>query len=129
MKPGFRWKSLFGWGAGIYAAMFLLWSIFIKYGFVEGLLPNAISIVVLSVIVALAARSLHFTSWKDLLPYSIGWAVVVFVLDVLITVPFTGWAIFVHPRVIIGYALIIILPLLFFERTPEVPPEIKRFES
>lgn len=129
MKPGFRWKALIGWGAGLYAAMFLLWSFFIKYGFVEGVLPNSASILLLAVILAFAARSLHFSAWSDIFPYSLGWALVVLALDVLITVPFTGWAIFIHPRVLAGYALIILLPLLFRERPPAASPEMQKFQG
>lgn len=116
-----RYKHLIGWGILLYALMFFVWSLFIKMGFAEGVLPRAIGLTILIVAVILAARSLHLATWKDILPYSIGWAAIVALLDVLLTVPFTGWGIFGQPSVIIGYLIIILVPLLFYERhlTPD----------
>lgn len=120
-----RWKAIIGWGAAVYAAMFLLWSFFVKYGFVEGFLPNTIGVTLLILVLIIAARSLHFSSWQDILPYSVGWAIIVAILDILLTVPFTGWAIFAHPRVLLGYTLILLVPLAFFERAPLASKEVE----
>lgn len=107
-----RYGALLGWGIVMYAIMFLLWSGFVLYGFVEGLLPRIVGLSVLIALALLAGRSLRFHLWRDILPYSIAWTIVVVVLDVVFTVPFTGWALFSDWNIWVGYAMILFVPLL-----------------
>lgn len=96
----------------IYAVMYLLWSGFMLYGFTEGILPRLIALLVLVGLALSAGRALRFSSWKDILPYSIAWTVIVALLDALYTVPFTGWALFSDWNLWVGYSLILIVPLI-----------------
>jgi len=113
----------------MYAVMFLLWSAFTRLDFTAGPAPTLISLAILIVIAILAGRLLHYSSWKDILPYSLGWAIIVAVLDALLTVPFTGWQIFLQPSVLIGYALIILVPLLAFDRAPIASDDVLKRQT
>jgi len=110
-NEGMKYGALLGWGITMYAIMFLLWSGFVLYGFVEGILPRLVSLVVLMAIALYAGRSLRFASWRDILPYSIAWLIVVALLDIVFSVPFTGWALFSDWNVWVGYSLIVLVPL------------------
>ncbi|MDO8561581.1 MAG: hypothetical protein Q7S05_02015 [bacterium] len=113
----FKYGALFGWGIVIYAIVFLVWSGFIAYGFVEGLAPTLMSYLVLVVVAAIAGNSLHLRSWKDILPYSLAWAAFIAILDAVFAVPFTGWGIYSDPNVLMGYFLVIVVPLFTCEMT------------
>src|SRR3989338_1984514 len=72
----FRIGALLGWGVVIYAVMFLLWSAFVTYGFVEGMAPRILGLVILVALAITAGRSLKANSWHDIIPYSICWGLI-----------------------------------------------------
>lgn len=96
----------------IYALMFLLWSGFVTYGFIEGLLPRAAALAALIVIGILAGDSLRLLSWRDVLPYSVCWALMTAALDAVFSVPLAGWSMFFDWSVWLGYSLVALAPLL-----------------
>lgn len=104
-------RALFGWGITIYALFFLLQSVFVTYGFVQGFAPALVSAAVLIAISLIAATTLRATSWKDVLPYSITWAVIAAILDGVLSFPYTGLAVYSTPSVLLGYAVIVVAPL------------------
>jgi len=106
-----KYSALLTWGIIMYAIMFLLWSGFTLYGFSDGALPRIIGLLVLVSIAIYAGRSLRFSAWRDILPYSIAWTIAVILLDVIFSVPFTGWGLFADWNVWVGYALIVFIPL------------------
>ncbi|OGG59978.1 hypothetical protein A2765_00745 [Candidatus Kaiserbacteria bacterium RIFCSPHIGHO2_01_FULL_56_24] len=101
-----------GWGVVIYAVMYLVWSGLVIYGLSLGLLSLAIRIITLALITTIAARSLRRADWKDILPFSISWAIVAAILDAVFLVPFSGWELYASWSVWVGYALVAIVPLL-----------------
>jgi hypothetical protein len=101
-----------GWGVAIYAIMYLAWSGLVIYGYSLGMLSLVIRLAILFGITTLAARSLRLFDWKDILPYSVVWAVTAIVLDAIYLVPFTGWALYATWSVWLGYALIVVFPLI-----------------
>ena len=103
---------MLGWGIVIYALMYLIWSGFILYGFVQGVLPRLIGLLVLIVVATIAGRSLKFHSWKDVLPYSIAWAIIIGLLDAVFSVPYSGWQLYADWNVWVGYGLVALVPLL-----------------
>lgn len=107
-----RLGALLGWGIVIYAVMFLLWSGFVVYGFVGGLLPRTLSLMTLIIISLIAGRSLHARSIADILPYSISWTLMMILLDMLMTSPLTGWQIYGDWNVWFGYSIVLLVPLL-----------------
>ncbi len=106
-----KYGALLTWGVLLYALMFLLWSGFMLYGFTEGFMPRLIGLAALLFISLIAGRSLRFSSWRDILPYSLSWTFTVAVLDMIFSVPFTGWALFADWNLWVGYSLILFVPL------------------
>lgn len=100
-----------GWGIAIYAIMFLVWSVFVTYGFVEGVFPRIAGLLTLVAVTLIAGRSLRAPTWKDVLPYAAAWAVIIILCDMLLSVPFTGWQLFADWNVWVGYALALLVPL------------------
>ena len=107
-----KYGALLGWGVVIYAVMFLAWSLFVTYGFVEGVLPRIAGLLTLIAVALSAGRSLRMATWKDILPYAFGWTLIVIAFDMLLSVPFTGWQLFTDWNVWVGYALVVIVPIL-----------------
>jgi hypothetical protein len=99
------------WGIVIYAIMYLTWNGFTLYGFTNGIAPRICELVVLVGICTIAGRAIKFNSWKDILPYSIFWALTAVVFDAVFTVPFSGTSMYGSPNIWIGYALVVLLPL------------------
>ena len=104
--------ALFGWGIVIYAVLSLVWSGMSLYGWTNGFLPLIAELLTLLIICICAGSALKFRTWKDILPYSIGWALIAALLDAVFTVPLSGWAFFAQASVWGGYALIALMPLL-----------------
>ena len=126
-KSGMKYGLLFGWGIGIYAVMFLLWSGFVTYGFVDGVAPRIVGLLVLLAVAVIAGRSLRAHSWRDILPYSVSWGIMMALLDMTFSVPLTGWQLYADWNVWVGYLLVALFPLFAlyprFERFYGGPPE------
>ncbi len=106
-----RSKLLLLWGIPIYAISYLVWSGFSLYGHFgfESRVGVCLAIISTSFI---AGRSLHFSTWKDVLPYSVLWLGTIVFLDIIYAVPSSGWYIFSDPNILFSYALITLVPLL-----------------
>ena len=104
--------ALVGWGIAIYAVVFLAWSLLVIHGYVEGMLPRLFLALTLVVIATIAGRALRFRHWYDVLPYSIGWALMAALFDLLCAVPVSGLAIYSDWNIWVGYSLLITIPLL-----------------
>lgn len=118
-----KYGALVGWGIVIYAVMSLAWSGLAIYGFTGGILPRIVELLVLLVVATVAGRSLKFRSWKDVVPYSIGWALIAILLDGIFSVPLTGWRIYADWNIWFGYALLVLVPLIapFLRKVPDAP--------
>lgn len=108
---GLKLGALLGWGVAIYAVMFLLWSMFVTYGFVNGIAPRALGFLALVATAIIAGRSLHASSWRDILPYSFSWGIMMVILDGVMSGLLTGWQVFVDWNVWFGYAVVVVAPL------------------
>ena len=107
-----KYGALLGWGICIYAIMALVWSGLVMYGFAGTIVARGLELFVLIVVATIAGRSLRFHSWKDILPYPLCWAIVVGFLDVVYSVPFGGWEIYSDWNIWVGYALVVLVPLI-----------------
>ena len=111
-NTGMKYLEFFGWGIVIYAVMRLVSDGIIIHTLSSGLLPHLLSLATLVIIGIIAGRSLRFTSWTDVIPYSLFWAIEIGFLDVLYTVPFSGWAIYGDWNLWFGYSLVVLIPIL-----------------
>ena len=85
-----KYAARLSWGIVIYAIVYLFSNGLTIYGLVGGVPAIVARLAVLLIITTIAGRSLHFNSWKDILPYSIFWAFTVLVLDAVFTLPFSS---------------------------------------
>lgn len=99
-----------GWGIVIYAIMYLAWSGLVTYGLSLGVPSLLARLLILFVCVHIAVGTLRLSNWKDILPYSLVWALVAICMDALFLVPFTGWQLFASWSVWMGYAFVALLP-------------------
>ena len=122
-----RYGLLFGWGVIIYALMFLLWSGFVTYGFVDGIAPRIIGLLVLIAVALIAGLSLRYNSWSDILPYSIAWALMMGLFDAIFSVPYSGWQLYLDWNIWFGYAVVALVPIFSphfqFQRVLSRPPQ------
>jgi hypothetical protein len=113
-----RLGVLLGWGIVIYAVVRLALSIMGAYGWTQGVVPQFIAILVMLLICTVAGSALKFRSWKDILPYSIGWALVAVFFDVIFAAASGDWVMFSEWSAWLNYALVALFPLcaIFFAR-------------
>lgn len=107
-----KFARLFGWGIVVYALLYLLIASLSLYGLYPGALSRVCTIIVLASVLLIAGISLRASTVKDILPYSIVWMLEVAALDALLSVPFTGWGIYLNWNLWVGYALVVLVPLL-----------------
>ncbi len=107
-----KYSSLIGWGVAIYAVMYLVTSGLLLYGLLIGLIPTLLKLATLVFVTALAGRSLNVRVWQDVIPYSVLWALIVALLDAVFWVPLSGWTLYASPGVWIGYAIVMITPII-----------------
>lgn len=109
---GIRLGALFGWGIVIYAVVFLTWSAFGTYGFIEGYAPRVLALLVLIMVAVIAGRSLHAGIWSDILPYSLSWAALMAIFDAVMNLPLSGWELYADWNIWFGYMIVVVAPLL-----------------
>jgi len=101
-----------GWGIVIYAIMYVASNALLIYGVSGGISGIIARLVILIVVALIAGRSLQLMSWKDILPYSFGWALIAIGLDAILTLPLSGAGMYSNWNIWIGYTLVVLLPLL-----------------
>jgi len=106
-----RLGSLFGWGLVIYAIAYLEWSAFVVYGLAGTTTPRICQFATLVTLALIAGRSLKYRTWKDILPYSLGWVAVIAALDALFAAPFDGLSFYLNGSLWFGYSIVAFVPL------------------
>ena len=99
----------------IYAVVFLVWSLLVIHGYVDGLLPRVVLACTLAAVLLIAGRNLRLHHWQDVLPYSIGWVCMAIAFDLVCAVPVSGWLIWKDWNIWVGYLLVLSVPLLTVE--------------
>lgn len=113
-------------GVLVYAIAFLAVSAFIGFGvdsnsiFVK--LATSLSVLIA---VLLLAKSLRVYSQKEMLACGLIWTIIVLLLDMLVTIRFTGWGFFRQRHIILGYLLILLAPLLAIKSSQSAASEKK----
>jgi len=106
-----RARLLVGWGIVIYAIIYLAWQGLALYGLLGGWPGRVLFLMTLLAIVSIAAESLRLRSYREMLPYSLGWLVMMLGFDAIFTVPLSGWGVYADPNAWVGYALVFFIPL------------------
>lgn len=115
-------RATLGWGVVMYAIMYLAWSGFALYGLTAGVFGLIARLLILAAVTTIAARDLK-VSWLAVPKYSAFWALTAAILDIILLVPFTGFAFYAAWNVWFGYISIIVIPMFtsrFFSRTRAV---------
>lgn len=105
------WK-LFGYGAVIWGVAFIVVSAFIGFEVTSEVIVQGVTTLAVAIAAYLLARSLNISNRKEMLKYGFSWVVVGLILDLIVTTRFTGWQFFSAFYVWLGYALILLVPLL-----------------
>ena len=115
-----NYKKLFGFGILIWAVAFLVATAFVAYEAADTLWAKAIVILAVAVIAFFAGKTLKSVSAMDALKYSTSWVAIGLILDMIVTVRFTGWEVFSAWDLWVGYALVFILPLLTVQKSAPI---------
>lgn len=109
-----NWKKILIPPAAIYAAIFLFISALIGFKIDQTKLwVEIVSWIILIIGLYLAINYVKPKNWQEGLKYGIFWVFILFVLDLFLTVPFTGWERFANWKTYISYAFTILLPTLW----------------
>jgi hypothetical protein len=106
-----RLGALFGWGIVIFAVSALANDIMVAYGLVQDPYNPLVNILILFMLCIIAASSLKDRKWSDILPYSIGWALVSLAISALFIAPSGNWNELSGMNAWALYACIVIFPL------------------
>lgn len=99
-------------GVAIYASGVLVGQALYAFGiYDEGTIVIA-TLVVLTLFSFFAGMDLQARSIREVVPYSLCWAVIAIVLDVFLTVPVLGWGFMIALDTLGGYVIIALTPLL-----------------
>lgn len=105
-------RDIISRGVLLYAAIYLLWSLFTVYGFVGGIGPQVVGLAALIALVATMARQVSLPTRATMVWYAFGWAAIFIVIDTLLVVPQTGWLLFTDAWLWVGYFTVLVVPLL-----------------
>lgn len=111
-----------GIGIILYSCMYLAWSLLAAYGFAGTFTARVILLLVLLCSTLIAARSLRLHAWRDMLPFSVSWVVVIGAIDALFAAPSESWVMFADPNLWIGYCLVLFAPLVVPLHPPHLEP-------
>ncbi len=100
------------YGAIIWGVAFIVASVFVGYKVISPLIMHGITTLAVAIVTFKLAKNLNIDNRKEMLKYSICWVIVGLILDAVITTRFTGWRFFYAKYIWIGYALILLVPLL-----------------
>lgn len=106
------YTKLIGYGIVIWVAAYLVATAFVGYGAGDLTLASVTTTIVVAVVTYALARRLHERSLGILLLYAAGWVVIGLLLDLLLTISFTGWEFFRGWGVWTGYAVLVIATLI-----------------
>ena len=105
-----NYKKVIGYGALIWAIVYLVATVFVAYKMTGTLLSQVVVLLVLAAAVFFASQKSNFVSRSDALKYALGWIIVGFILDLILTIPFTGWQFYLSWEMLLGYLLGLVVP-------------------
>jgi len=107
-----NYKKLIGYGVLIWVIVFAVVSAFIAFGVSsDNLFVNLVSLIAIIIAAWFLARNLKVKSQKEMVKYSLVWLAITVILDLAISIQFTGLELMAKWHVLLGYLLILIVPL------------------
>ncbi|MEI6581250.1 MAG: hypothetical protein WCO07_03730 [bacterium] len=116
----FNYKKALGFGALVWAVMFIVVCILLAYKMPENMLFNVIVTVISLVAVYFCAKNIAPQSYMEAIKYGLVFAVVGIILDFLISRMFAP-NIFSSVSYWVSYLLIVLVPLLVVKKTQVQP--------
>ena len=101
----------------IWAVVYIVSMGLYAYGILNSISGEIIMLIAGAIVAYIAGRNLNSVSVGGILKYSIGWVIIAFILDVLLTVPYSGWALYSEWSVWVGYALVLVAPTLAVKKS------------
>lgn len=108
------WKKLILYPLAIYAVIFLFISALIGFKIDQTAGWVTVATLAISIIgLYIASRAAKIDSMKNAVILGLVWVVVMIVLDLILTMPFTGVAYFKAWTTYLAYAITFIMPVIF----------------
>lgn len=115
-------KKIFLYGFLIWAMTYLAATTLAAYSLAETAWAEPVIMLISIALSALAGSWLNQPTNLRVLGYSLSWAVISFVLDVILSVPFTGWELFQTWYYWVGKIAVIAIPLWTNKRELHLHP-------
>jgi len=90
----------------------VLASVIVAFGITSDIVKDVVTTLAVLLVAFLLAKNLKIGNIKEMLKYSFCWAVIVFILNVIVIANFTDWALLYTWNMILAYLLIVAVPLL-----------------
>lgn len=115
-----NWKKTIGFGALIWALMFVVVSVFVGFNIYQLVYVEIATVIIAGIIALILAANVKPKSAGSALGYGLVWVVVGVILDAAVSMRFNA-AIFSSWSVWLGYLLILLAPLLKVKKTASSP--------
>lgn len=96
----------------IYTALFFLAALFGVYGIADSAVAQSLLFLGLIALVAYLTHLTNTSSLMGVLPFALGWPIILVLCDVLYAVPISGWTMFLDPSLLVGYGAVFSVPLI-----------------
>jgi len=116
-----NWKKAVGYGAALWVLMFVIVSVFVGFKIWGSTWLHVVTAFIAGVVSFVLAGYAKPAKASAALSYGISWAVVSAILDIAITMRFDS-TVFAQWPMWLGYALIILAPLLRVKKSESAPP-------
>ena len=110
-------KKVLGYGALIWVVVYLLVMLLYAYHAYGALWSRAITIIAAAAIAGWAGRKVGEFSIGPMFGVALGWVVVGLVLDLIFTIPYSGFGLYAMWDYWAGYCAVLIAPLITFKKS------------
>jgi|GEM_PF-1568782 len=110
-----NYKKL-GYGVAIWAIIYLVATGFVAYNVMDSFGAKIVMIIIVAGLAVWAGTKIQEQSSAKVMRYTVSWVMIGLILDLILTVPFTGVSIFGDWSLWVNYGLIIVLPLFTYKK-------------
>jgi len=107
-----NYKKLIGFGILLWIIAFVIASVFVGAKAIDSIVAKITIPLVVGIAAFFVGKNLKLKSITETLKYSGSWIMIGVLLDMVVTVPFTGWGIFAEWNVWLGYLFVLTAPIL-----------------